>query len=322
MHTDTLNLLQHAHDYTVINKKGERRTKQVLVLTFLTMSLEITAGILFGSMSLLADGWHMGTHVAAFMIAIFAYRYSRVHAHDHTFAFSAGKVGVLAGFASSVALGVVALLMSVESIERLITPHTIHFDEAIAVAGFGLAINLISALLLRDHHDHSHEHDHSHTHHHDHNLKAAYFHVLADALTSVLAIIALLSGKYYGWNWLDPVMGIVGALVITRWSYLLVKETSPVLLDESIELKYKTAIKEIIESDADNRISDLHIWRVAPNHFAIIISLVSDAPKAPEHYKELLNGFYSHWGRDRFSHVTVEVNQCQSLNCVMAIAEQ
>ncbi len=312
MHTDTLNLLQHNHDFTVINKKGERRTKQVLVLTFLTMTLEITAGILFGSMSLLADGWHMGTHVAAFMIAIFAYRYSRIHAHDHTFAFSSGKVGVLGGFASSVALGVVALLMSVESIERLITPHTIHFDDAIAVAGFGLVINLISALLLNDHHehDHSHEHGHSHAHHHDHNLKAAYFHVLADALTSVLAIIALLSGKYYGWNWLDPVMGIVGALVITRWSYLLVKETSPVLLDESIDLKHKTAIKEIIESDADNRISDLHIWRVAPNHFAIIISLVSHTPKSPDYYKDLLNDFYGRSGHDRFSHVTVEVNQC------------
>jgi cation diffusion facilitator family transporter len=147
-------------------------------------------------------------------------------------------------------------------------------------------------------------------------LKAAYFHVLADALTSVLAIIALVSGKYYGWNWLDPVMGIVGALVITRWSYLLVKETSPVLLDESIDLKYKTAIKEIIESDADNRISDLHIWRVAPNHFAIIISLVSDTPKAPEHYKDLLKEFYRHWSHDRFSHVTVEVNQCPGINCM------
>jgi cation diffusion facilitator family transporter len=316
MHTDTLNLLQHNHNYTVINKKGERRTKQVLVLTFLTMSLEIAAGILFGSMSLLADGWHMGTHVAAFMIAIFAYRYSRVHAYDHTFAFSAGKVGVLGGFASSVALGVVALLMSVESIERLVKPHTIQFDEAIVVAGFGLLINLISALLLKDHHGHVHSHEHGHAYHHDHNLKAAYFHVLADALTSVLAIIALVSGKYYGWNWLDPVMGIVGALVITRWSYLLVKETSPVLLDESIDLKYKTAIKEIIESDADNRISDLHIWRVAPNHFAIIISLVSDTPKAPEHYKDLLKEFYRHWSHDRFSHVTVEVNQCPGINCM------
>jgi len=326
MHTDTLNFLQHDHDYMVINKKGERRTRQVLVLTFFTMILEISAGILFESMALLADGWHMGTHVAAFMIAIFAYRYSRIHAHDQTFAFSSGKVGVLGGFASSVALGVVALMMSIESIERLLTPHTIQFDEAIAVAGFGLLINLISALLLKDHHGHNDRHDHRHGHdsmhthpsHHDHNLKAAYFHVLSDALTSVLAIIALLSGKYYGWNWLDPVMGIVGALVITRWSYLLMQETSPVLLDESIELKYKKAIKEIIERDADNRVSDLHIWRIAPGHFAIIISLVSHTPQAPEHYKALLKDFHSHSGLNVFSHITVEVNQCPGDNCMIS----
>ncbi|NOT12782.1 MAG: CDF family Co(II)/Ni(II) efflux transporter DmeF [Methylococcaceae bacterium] len=330
MHTDTLNLLQHDHDYTVINRKGERRTKQVLVLTFLTMLLEIVAGIVFGSMALLADGWHMGTHVAAFMIAIYAYRYSRIHANDHTFAFSSGKVGVLGGFASSVALGVVALMMSAESIERLVKPHSIQFDDAIAVAGFGLAINLISALLLKDdhhHHDHSHEVSHTHKHkgdtknkhthhHHDHNLKAAYFHVLADALTSVLAIIALVLGKYYGWNWLDPVMGIVGALVITRWSYLLLKETSPVLLDESIELKYKLAVREIIERDADNRISDLHIWRIAPDHFAIIISLVSHTPQTPEYYKGLLKEFYSRSGVNVFSHVTIEVNQCHEMDCM------
>lgn len=322
MHTDSLNLLHHEHDFTVINKKGERRTKQVLVLTFITMVLEIAAGILFESMALLADGWHMGTHVAAFMIAIFAYRYSRIHAHDQTFAFSTGKVGVLGGFASSVALGVVALMMSIESIERLLIPHTIHFDEAIAVAGFGLFINLISALLLRDHHDHSHHgHDHknAHHHHHDHNLKAAYIHVLADALTSVLAIIALMSGKYAGWNQLDPVMGIVGALVIMRWSYLLMKETSPLLLDESIELEYKKTIKEIIESDADNRISDLHIWRIAPGHFAVIMSLVSHTPQSPEYYKSLLKDFHRESGINRFSHITVEVNRCPGDNCMTSM---
>ncbi len=159
MHARALKLLQHHHDFAVIHKKGERRTKQVLVLTFLTMIVEITAGTLFGSMALLADGWHMGTHVAAFMITIIAYRYSRIHAHDDTFAFSPGKVGVLGGFASSVALGVVALMMMVESAERLLKPRTILFDDAIAVAAFGLLINLISALLLKEHHDHKHDHD-------------------------------------------------------------------------------------------------------------------------------------------------------------------
>lgn len=318
MHAHTLSLLKHEHDFSVINKKGERRTKQVLVLTFLTMVLEITAGVLFGSMALLADGWHMGTHVAAFMIAIIAYRYSRVHSHDQTFAFSAGKVGVLGGYTSSVVLGVVALIMLIESGQRIVHPHIIHFDEAIAVAGFGLFINLVCALLLKDHHhDHTHDHDHAHAHAHahDHNLKAAYLHVLADALTSVLAIIALVLGKYYGWSWLDPVMGIVGALIITHWSYSLMKETSPVLLDESIALKHKLAIKEKIESDADNRISDLHIWRVGPSHFAIIISIVSHNPKAPEYYKELLKEFRG-GGINKLSHITVEVNRCTGDFCI------
>jgi len=312
MHVQTLRLLKHEHDFAVFNKKGERRTKIVLILTFLTMALEIAAGILFGSMALLADGWHMGTHVAAFMITLFAYRYSRIHAHDHTFAFSAGKVGVLGGFASSVALGVVALMMLIESSERLLQPHLIRFDEAIAVASFGLVINFICALLLKDHHHHKHVHDYEQDpvhHHHDHNLRAAYLHVLADALTSVLAIIALVSAKFYGWNWLDPVMGIVGGLVITRWSYSLMRETSPVLLDESIDFKYKVAIKEKIESDADNRISDLHIWRVGPSHFAIIISLVSHTPKTPDYYKGLLKNFH------KLTHITVEVNQCMGEGC-------
>ena len=323
MHARILNDLQHEHDFAVAHGKGERRTKLVLVLTFLTMVLEITAGYLFGSMALLADGWHMGTHVAAFAITLFAYRYSRIHAHDDTFAFSPGKVAVLGGFTSSVALGIVASLMMVESGERLFTPHVIHFDEAIAVAGFGLLINLISALLLRDHHHHhspkpknkagdkaKESHHHGHDHAHDHNLKAAYLHVLADALTSVLAIIALAFGKYYGWNWLDPVMGLVGGLVITRWAVVLIKETSPVLLDESIDLDYKMAIKERIEGDADNRISDLHVWRVGPGHFAVIISLVSHTPQAPDYYKALLKDFHG------LSHITVEVHQCLDETCL------
>lgn len=312
MHTDTLNLLKHNHDFSVINKKGERRTKLVLALTFLTMILEITAGTIFGSMALLADGWHMATHVAAFMIAIIAYRYSRVHADDQTFAFSAAKVSVLGGYTSSVALGVVALIMVLESGQRIANPHIIQFDEAIAVAGFGLFINLICALLLKDRHHHDHTHDHSH--HHDHNLKAAYLHVLADALTSVLAIAALVLGKYYGWSWLDPVMGMVGALIIAQWSYSLMKETSPVLLDESMALEYKSAIKEKIESDADNRVSDLHIWRVGPGDFAIIVSVVSHHPKAPEYYKELLKEFHGR-GHNKLSHITVEVNRCAGDSC-------
>ncbi|MGZ5576721.1 MAG: CDF family Co(II)/Ni(II) efflux transporter DmeF [Methylobacter sp.] len=201
------------------------------------------------------------------MIAIIAYRYSRIHAHDQTFAFSPGKASVLGGYTSSVVLSIVALMMLIESVQRIVQPKMIHFDDAIAVAVFGLFINLICALLLKGDHDH---HSHDHHHNHDHNLKAAYLHVLADALTSVLAIIALALGKYYGWSWLDPLMGIVGALVIVQWSYSLIRETSPVLLDESIALKHKLAIKEKIETDANNRISDLHIWRVSPGTLPLL----------------------------------------------------
>ncbi len=305
MHINTLNNWQHDHNFAVTHDKGERRTKQVLVLTFFTMIVEIVAGITFGSMALLADGWHMGTHVAAFMITIFAYRYSRIHANDQTFAFSTAKVGILGGFASSVALAVVALIMVIESTQRLFEPHLIHFNEAIAVASFGLLINLISVLLLKDH---DHHDDHGH-HHHDQNLKAAYLHVLADTLTSVLAIIALLAGKYYAWNWLDPVMGIVGAIVIMRWSYSLLKETSPVLLDENIDEKYRQAVKTKIENDSDNRISDLHIWRIGPRHYAIILSLVTHSPKPPEYYKELLEDF------NKLAHITIEVNHCIGEPC-------
>ena len=322
MHTNTLNRLQHDHNFAVINRKGERRTRLVLALTFLTMILEIATGMMFGSMALLADGWHMGTHVAAFMITLFAYRYSRAHAHDQTFAFSSGKVGILGGFASSVALGVVALMMLIESGERILAPRIIQFDHALMVAGFGLFINFVCALLLKDSHQYGHTHEsphgHDHAHLHDQNLKAAYFHVLADALTSVLAIIALFSGKVYGWNWLDPVMGIVGALIIARWSFSLMKETSPVLLDESIALKHKTAIKDIIESDADNRIADLHVWRVGPDHFAAIISVVSHHPKVPDYYKALLmqpQSLNQRSGGLRLAHITVEVHHCHDKGC-------
>ncbi len=319
MHTDTLNRLQHDHQFAFINKKGERRTRLVLVLTLLTMILEISTGMMFGSMALLADGWHMGTHVAAFMITLYAYRYSRRHAHDEKFAFSSGKVGVLGGFASSVALGVVALMMLIESGERMFTPRLIQFDHALMVAGFGLLINFVCALLLRDsHHDHHGHTRDEHEHHHDHNLKAAYFHVLADALTSMLAIIALYSGKYYGWHWLDPAMGILGAMIITRWSISLMKETSPVLLDESIALKHKTAIKDIIESDADNRIADLHVWRVGPDHFAVILTVVSHQPKQPDYYKALLMqslNLKPSKSVFRLAHITVEVHECREKNC-------
>jgi cation diffusion facilitator family transporter len=309
MHNHRLEHWQHEHDFSVLNEHGERRTLEVFLLTATMMIVEVAAGVIFGSMALLADGWHMGTHAAAFLITIFAYRYARKHAASPAFAFGTGKVSVLGGFASAVALAVVALVMLAESAQRLFNPHVIQFNEAIGVAVLGLSVNLISAFLLQDHHGHEVS-NHHHHHHHDHNLKAAYLHVLADALTSVLAIIALLSGKYFGWNWLDPVMGIVGAAVITRWSYGLLRETGPVLLDESIDEQYKTLIRQRIEGDADNRVTDLHVWRVGPMHYAVILSLVTQYPKPPEYYKALLVDL------DRLAHVTIEANKCVGGSCI------
>lgn len=308
MHIHTVENWQHSHDFSVKNERGEKRTLYVLLLTAVTMVVEIFAGSVYGSMALLADGWHMGTHVAAFLIALFAYRYARKHAHNPAYAFGTGKVNVLGGFASAIALAVVALVMLIESLQRIVDPHVIHFNEAIVVAAIGLLINVISALLLKDDHGHAHHHDHEH-HHHDHNLRAAYLHVLADAMTSLLAIVALLSGKLWGWNWLDPVMGIVGAVIITRWSYGLVKQTGPILLDASIEEEYQQAIKHAIEEDADNRISDMHVWKVGANHYAAIIALVTHSPNSTEHYKRLLSGF------DKLSHLTIEINECRQESC-------
>lgn len=303
----------HQHNFARINRRGETRTRWVLLLTFTTMAVEIVAGMRFHSMALLADGWHMATHVLAFMIAIVAYRYSRIHQQDQTFAFSPAKVGVLGGFASSIALAMVALAMIGEAVERLLQPQVIRFDEAIMVAVAGLVVNLLSALLLSDsdhhhhhgHHEHHHHHhDHDHHHHHDHNLRAAYLHVLADALTSVLAIVALLAGKYFGWIWLDAVMGVLGALVILSWAWGLIRETSPVLLDHGIDEHYLQAIQATLEDDGDCRVTDLHIWRLSPSHHAAIIVLISTNPQSPDHYKALLSNFV------HLDHVTVEVHQC------------
>jgi len=305
---------QHDHRFSPVNEKGEKRTLYVLILTAATMVVEIIAGSVYGSMALLADGWHMATHVAAFFITIFAYRYARKHADDPAYTFGTGKVNVLGGFASAVALAVVALVMLIESLQRIVHPQDIRFNEAIAVAVVGLLVNVVSAVLLRDGHSHDHGHEHgdddNHLHHgaghHDHNLTAAYFHVLADALTSLLAIVALVSGKFLGWHWLDPMMGIVGAAIITRWSYGLLKQTGPILLDTSIEKQTRQAIVETIENDADNRVSDIHVWRVGANHYAAIIAVVTSEPRTAHHYKSLLKDF------DRLSHVTVEINACSS----------
>jgi len=311
---------QHSHHFSGSNPDGERNTFYVLLLTVVTMVAEIVAGVWYGSMALLADGWHMGTHVAAFLITLFAYRYARRHADNPAYSFGTGKVNVLGGFASAVALAVVALVMLVESVVRVFEPHAIQFDQAILVALLGLAVNLVSALLLKDHHHHDHGHHghahHDHDHHddhshsgHDHNLRAAYLHVLADAMTSVLAIAALLGGKYLGLNWLDPLMGIVGALIISRWAIGLVKQSAPVLLDASINDQQRAAIRQTIEQDGDNQVADIHIWKVSGNDYAAIISLVTHQPRHTDHYKALLCPF------SQLTHITIEVNECHLPEC-------
>jgi cation diffusion facilitator family transporter len=300
-----------------MHEQGEQRTTQVVALTAITMVVEIIAGIAFGSMALLADGWHMSTHTAAFALTIFAYRYAKKHARSASFCFGTGKVSVLGGFASAIALAVIALVMALESVERLVAPKETLFDQAIAVAVLGLLVNLLSAFILQGHpghahHDHEHSDAHAHHQQDDHNLRGAYLHVLADALTSVLAIIALTGGKFLGWHWLDPMMGIVGAIVITRWSYGLLQETASILLDGTIDVESKLVIKERIETEGDNRVSDLHVWKVGPGDYAAIVSVVTCSPQSPEHYKGLLKGIHE------LSHVTVEVNQCPGTPSLIA----
>ncbi|MEZ9125291.1 CDF family Co(II)/Ni(II) efflux transporter DmeF [Vibrio splendidus] len=308
---------RHQHNFSSHNSQGEKRTFYVLLLTVITMIVEIVAGTIYGSMALLADGWHMGTHAAAFGITLFAYRYAKKHAESERFSFGTGKVSVLGGYTSAIALGIVALLMLVESVHRLFNPQAIQFNEAIIVACIGLTVNVVSMFLLGDHHhDHGHEHGHSHSHdhdsdhghkhvehhghHHDHNLRAAYMHVLADTLTSLLAIVALLFGKFYGWNWLDAAMGMVGAFVIAKWTMNLMKQTSPILLDENIEQDYRDSVTETLMPYAS--VTDFHMWKVSGHHYSAAITLESNSDKTVSEYKQMLAKF------DKINHLTLEVH--------------
>lgn len=290
-----------SHTFSYANEKGEKRTLYVLLLTLITMAVEISAGSIYGSMALLADGWHMGTHAAAFCITLFTFRYARKHQDSRQYTFGTGKVGVLGGYTSAIGLGLVALFMFGESLHRLFNPLSIQFNEAILVAVIGLIVNVVSMFLLHDHHDHHHEHGHAHEHHHDHNLTAAYMHVLADALTSLLAIAALIVGKYLGWVWLDPIMGIVGALVITKWAIGLMKQTSPILLDAHIGRDYEQKIlTRLAQSGAD--VMDIHMWKVSSSHYAATIRLKAEAEKDAEYFRQQLTEF------DKLHHLTLEVN--------------
>lgn len=271
--------LGHAHD------SNAKRTRWVVMLTAAMMVGEIVVGYLTGSMALLADGFHMATHAGALGVAAAAYAYAKKHRSNARFTFGTGKVGDLAGFASALVLLLVALGIAFASIIRLTNPVEVAFGEATIVAIIGLGVNVVSAFLLSGSHGHDHSHNHHehghrhHSHGHDNNMRAAYFHVLADALTSVLAIVALLAGRYLGWIWLDPVMGIVGSVVIARWSWTLLRDTSAVLLDTA-DPQLVAEIRECVEGPGDARIADLHVWRIGPEAHAAIVSITGVASQA------------------------------------------
>jgi len=311
MHQTEHARFQHSHDFVHDFSRAERRTRVVIGITAAMMLLEITAGILSHSMALLADGWHMSTHVIAFVMAAIAYHFTRRHADDVRFSFGTGKIGVLGGYSSAIVLSIIALAMAGESVHRLFSPLAIHFNEAIGIAALGLCVNLVCAFLLRDdaHHQHHHAHDHgaqsTGSHHHDLNLRAAYVHVIADAFTSVLAISALTSGKFFGWAWLDPVVGIVGSGVVFSWAYTLLRDTGTMLLDVTPESSDLPAeIRSAVESDGDSIVTDLHIWQVSSGKFAAIVSIVAHEPKSCEAYRALLQE------HEELVHVTIETQQC------------
>lgn len=329
MHEHRAEHLAHDHIWLAADhERNERRTWWVIALTVVMMVGEIVAGTVFGSMALLADGWHMATHAGALAITAFAYRFARRHARDARFSFGTGKVGDLAGYSSALLLGVVAIGIVVESVERLYSPVAIAFNEAIAVAVLGLAVNLVSAWLLvggggHSHagHGHSHDHDddHSHSsehgpahdhgddrgraHGHDRNLRAAYVHVLADALTSILAIGALVLGRYFGWTALDPLIGIVGGIVIARWAIGLLRDTGTVLLDASDDTALEASVRKAIEID-DEKITDLHLWQVGPGRYAAIISLIAAKPLDPGSYHARLRHL------PQLAHISIEPHRC------------
>lgn len=290
-------------------RPGEQRTRVVIALTAVTMVVEIGAGIAFGSMALLADGLHMASHTAALGISAFAYAWVRRHADDPRFSFGAGKMNALAAFSGAIILAAFAVAMAWESVARLIQPVPVAFAQAIAVAVLGLGVNGVSAFVLIRKETGRHGHGHGDDHHHDHNLRSVYLHVLADALTSVLAIVALAGGAFLGWGFLDPLMGIVGAALITRWSVDLLRESGRVLLDRQAPSPVCDRIRQTVESRPGDRVADLHVWQVAPGGWAAIVTIVSAGPLTPDGYRSLLPADLG------LTHVTVEIVPCRHPAC-------
>lgn len=305
MHTDSIERWLHDHTFGQdATRPGEKRTTAVIAITAAMMVVELAAGAAFGSMALLADGLHMGSHASALTVAALAYYFTRRHSKDARFSFGTGKMNSLAGFASAILLGAFALVMAWESCTRFLRPVPIVFNQAILVAVLGLLVNGACLVILGGAHEHDEEDDHDGERHHDHNLWSAYLHVLADALTSVLAIVALVAGKQFGWVWMDPLMGVVGAFVITRWSWDLVRASSRVLLDMQASEAVRRSIREAIERGGDDRVTDLHVWSVGPGIFAAELGLVAANPKEPSEYAALLP-------RDlKLVHVSIQVQRC------------
>ena len=313
MHDEQIELWQHHHLFNIDKKSVEKSTFIVVVITFITMIAEILFGWISHSMALLVDGWHMGTHAFALGISLIAYIMARKYAKDRSFTFGTWKIEILGAYTSAIVLGLVGLIMIYSSINRILHPLNIYYNQALLVAFIGLSVNVVCAIILNNGghaHEHTHRHEENKHSHHEHqqedlNLKSAYLHVVADALTSVLAIAALLGAKYFNVIWLDPFMGIVGAGLILHWSSMLLKETGSILLQREIDNPLADEIKHEIESDGDSIISDLHIWKVAQNKYACIVSLVTAKKCSIEDYKKRLAKVHE------LAHVTIEIHECK-----------
>lgn len=305
MHSNDLPNWQHDHVFDTGNPMAERSAKLVMWITLVTMVIEIFGGWWYNSMALLADGWHMSSHALALGLSAFAYAAARHFARDSRFAFGTWKIEILAGYTSAILLLCVAAIMVFGSVDRLLSPRPIHYEEAILVASIGLAVNILCAYILGGTHHHDHNHEHKH---HDLNLKSAYIHVITDAATSVLAIVALVGGWLYGWAWLDPTMGIVGAGLIVIWARGLIIETGKVLLDREMDHGVVEEIREVIKADfseGESKLADLHVWRVGKSAYSVALVIVThDVALTPERVKTALAI------HDEIVHVTVEINQC------------
>jgi cation diffusion facilitator family transporter len=321
------------HDHLFLGRdhdRAERRTWAVIVLCAVMMVAEIVGGVLFGSLALIADGLHMSTHAGALLLAALAYTYARKYAGDRSFTFGTGKFGDLAGYSSAIILAMIALLIAYEAVSRFLNPVPIAFNEAIPIAVLGLAVNVASALLLsggsphHHGHDHSHGHSHDHDHHHgearqrlgghehgdgryhrDNNMRAAIVHVMADAAVSMLVIIGLLLARTFGWLWMDPLAGLIGALVIANWSLALLRDTGAILLDRTPDPRLAEKVRIAIETEGD-QVTDLHLWRLGPGHLGAIVSVATAGAREPAYYRQRLADFAD------LSHVTVEVHHLSS----------